>query len=188
MNESRATRRGAIRGGLTIGAGLAFATPVALRARVTLAAAETDLELIHGAAELEQAAAIAYETIAGRDLLDGEVKRAATLFAQQEREHAAALVAALEDLGGSRPRPPKPGEIEGLAELGSQEDALGFAIKLENGLVATYREAAAKLESTALIRTAAQIIGNEAQHLVVLRQQLGEEAVPSAFEAGTSGP
>lgn len=184
MSEPRDTRRAALRRGLATGAVVAMAAPIMLRARTAGAAESGDIEIVEQAVELEQAAAIAYDAIAGRDLLDGEVKKAATLFAEQQREHVAALVAALEDLGGSRPGPHAPEEIEGLAELGSQEEALRFAIELEDELVATYRDAAATLESAAVLMTAAQIVGNAAQHLVVLRQQLGEDPVPSAFETG----
>ena len=40
--------------------------------------------------------------------------------------------------------------------------------------------------SAALLRTTAQIMASEGQHLVVLRQALGRDPVPNAFETGAA--
>lgn len=130
---------------------------------------------------VEQASAVAYETIAEADFADARIERMATLFAEQEREHVQALNAALRDLGGRPPRPPDPGEIAGLDELGSQDDALELMIGLEEDLVTLYNRAAARFAGDALLRLGMQIACNDAQHLTVLRQQLGRRPVPDAL-------
>lgn len=185
MTDRGGNRRWAIRRGLGAAGGLAVAGALApLANSAALADASTDLELVEAWIELEQRAAVAYETIAEGDLLDEEVRRAAELFATQERDHVDALTAAIEDLGGRAPSFPRPVEVVGLSTLGSQRQALELALALEGELVAAYVEAAGRLESTALLRTAAQILGNDAQHQAVLRQQLGHDPVPEALEDG----
>jgi rubrerythrin len=112
----------------------------------------------------------------------------AKLFRDQEQEHADGLTQALEGLGGAAPRPPAPQEVEELGAVQSQEEFLRFAVELENMAVVAYIDAHRRLQSPDLLKTGAQIIANEGQHLVVLRQALGAspaESVPSAFEAGS---
>lgn len=50
--------------------------------------------------------------------------------------------------------------------------------------VAAYYDASKKLQQARLLQTAAQIMSNEGQHLAVLRQALGRNPVPNAFETG----
>ena len=184
--KDRRTRRAAIRDGLVVagGAVAAAAGPPLYGAGSALAKAEDASALLTRAIELEQTSVVTYRTLAGGDLLEAEVRRAAELFADQEQLHVDALVDALEERGGTRPEPPKAARVEGLDGLDSQADALEFAIELENKTVVVYDRIAAELDEADLVKTAAQIVGNEAQHLVVLRQQLGEDPVPDAFEAG----
>jgi rubrerythrin len=185
--ERSTTRRHLVRRGVTAGAGVAIASALSpVAARAVLAGADTDLELVEAVIGLEQRAAVAYATIANGGLLDEEVRRAADAFAEQERDHVEALTAAVEDLGGRAPDDPV--EVEGLGALASQREALELAIDLEDQLIRAYVDAAGRLASTALRRTAVQILGNEAQHLAVLRQQLGQDPVPDAFEDGESSP
>lgn len=187
--SSRATRRAAIQRAGFATAGLASAGILRPpRARASLTASETSVALVESAIGLEQRVALAYEAIASLELLEDEVSRAAELFAQQEREHADALVAAVEDLGGAAPEPPAPSDVEGLLGLESQPEALELALRLENELVVAYLDAAEVTSDTALLRTFAQILGCEAQHEVVLRQQLGVDPVPEAFEEGETAP
>ena len=184
--EYEATRRAAVRRGLVLAGGAVAASsiPLLLHVRNAFAKAEGDAAILERAIELERTAVIVYRTAASGDLLDAEVRKAAELFAQQEAEHADALIAALSDLGGTAPKPPKAADVAGLDELDSQDEVLEFAIELENMAVVAYDDAAARLTRADLLKTTAQIVSNEAQHLVVLRQQLGEDPVPSAFETG----
>jgi len=117
-------------------------------------------------------------------VLEEEVARAAELFAGQERQHAEALIAAYEDLGEEPPKSPEPEQVDGLAGAENQEAALGFLLARTDEAIASLNDGAARFTAPDLVRTAAQIAGNEAQHRVVLRQQLGDEPVPDAFSTG----
>lgn len=146
---------------------------------------DDDVATLERLIELEQRAAVAYRAMADEgDLLDEEVRVAVEEFARQEDEHAEALIAALEDRGGAAPDPPRPDDVEGLDDLDSQEDALQLAIDLESALVRAYGDAAETFAAFELLKTCAQILGAEGQHLVVARQQLGDDPVPEAFETG----
>lgn len=146
---------------------------------------ESEADVLERAVKLEQTAVVAYGAAVEDGLLRQPLAELARLFRGQEREHADALTAALEDLDRKPPRPPTPEEV-GLRRLASQDDVLRFLIEHENRTVVAYIDAQRRLEDEALLGTVAQIMANDGQHLVVLRQALGEDAVPAAFEAGTS--
>jgi hypothetical protein len=129
---------------------------------------------------------VAYDTAAERGLVRRSLEHTASLFRDQQREHADALADALEKLGATVPDPPSAARVRGLGDLKGESDFLRFAIELEDTIVMTYIDAQRKLKDDALLRTCAQIMANAGQHLVVLRQSLGEDPVPGAFEAGTS--
>jgi rubrerythrin len=185
-------RRDTVLGGLVAATTVAAGPRALAQPSSALALPAGDVLVLERALELEQTLAVAYESAAGGELLEPEVREAAELFVDQEREHADALTAALVDLGGTASAPPSPEEIEGLVGLGSQADLLEFLAGLERDAIALYGAAATELTAPDLLKTAAQIVGNEAQHLVVLHQQLGEEAVPAVFGVGAaadrSGP
>ena len=52
--------------------------------------------------------------------------------------------------------------------------------------LAAYYQAHQKLRGAKLLRTTARIMASEGQHLVVLRQALGRDPVPNAFETGAA--
>lgn len=147
---------------------------------------ERDIELLNGLLEIELEAVVAYS--AGIELLEGDTLREfAELFSEQESEHAEALGARIEDLGGtpvgseSEERGAKRLRID---ELKSQEEMLRFAIDLENEAIGAYIGAVPELSTTDLRRTAYEIVANEAQHITVLLGALGETQVPDAFVTG----
>jgi rubrerythrin len=185
--QRRWRRRDAVTGGLIMAA-TAVAAPRAAAWQATIPTLPgDDIPVLERLLRLELALAVAYESAAASDLLDSEVRPAAELFADQEREHAAVLMSALIDLDGKPPRPPTADEIDGLGRLDSQDALLEFLAGRESEAIALYAEAATLLEAPHLLKTGAQIVGNEAQHLAVLRQQLGKEAVPEAFAIGIAG-
>lgn len=184
MAPGAATRRQALARGLIAGGALAAGPATALAVAGSAEADSGDAQLLERAIGLEQEAGLVYEALAEGDLLDEEVARAAELFAEQQREHVGALTAALEDLDVEPPPPPRPAQIDGLEEAGSQADGLELAVDLENALLRAYGELAASAASPAVLKTVVEIAGNAAQHLVVLRQQLGDPALPEAFETG----
>ena len=182
MEIAAPTRRRALARGLAAGGAIAAAPYLALVARATAQAA--DSELLERATRLEQEARVVYETLAEGDLLEDEVAAAARAFADQQREHVKALEAALEDEGASAPPRPRPAEGDGLPDARSQADGLALAVDLENALLRAYGEIAESPASPAVLKTITEIACNAAQHLVVLRQQLGEPPLPEAFATG----
>ena len=187
--EYEETRREAVRRGLVGGGAIVAAStiPILLRVGKAFARAEGDAAILEGAIGLELTAVVAYETAHRSKLLDEPLAAVARLFRDQEQEHADRLTKALEDLGGKAPPSPSPQDVGGLSAVSSQEDILRFAVELENMAVIAYIDAHRRLQSPALLKTGTQIMANEGQHLVVLRQALGASpaaSVPSAFEAG----
>jgi rubrerythrin len=180
-----AFRRGAILAGAA-GAMLSRLPPVALAGRPPVPHDEAGV--LERALEIERELVATYEEAATGDVLDEEVRVAVRLFAEQEGEHVEALTAALTDLGATPPSTPRRRAkgVDGIEGLDTQARLLEHAVRLEGEAIAIYNAAATRLATPDLLRTAAQISCNEAQHLVVLREQLGEQAVPGAFETGVT--
>lgn len=188
VTDYEATRRRVVGGGLAAGAGVLSAASVPFLLGVGDAFADSagDADVIERAVGLEQDAVFAYRAAAHTGKL-GSVTRVASLFAEQEQEHADALTRALAGLGGKPPaKPESAGDVPGLerAAAGSARELLTFAVELETMAVKAYYEAHGKLRNPRLISTSAAIMANEAQHLVVLRQALGRNPSPDAFVTG----
>ena len=64
---------------------------------------------------------------------------------------------------------------------GVQTCALPISAKLEQGAVSAYLGAVPLFGNRDLAKAAASILGDEAMHWAILRQAVGEVAVPSAF-------
>ena len=149
---------------------------------------KTTRDILREAVELEQYAVVAYDAAATK--LDGELARTSRLFREQEREHARGLRGVLRHIDGDLPLQPEgPHEIEGLeSALDAGPEAFArFAIRLEEAAVALYYEAQAVLRDRSLLTAVTGIMANEGQHLVVLRESLGREPLPGAFETGGAG-
>jgi rubrerythrin len=177
-----AVRRGLGAGGAVIGAAL---VPALLSVRDAFAATpQGDAAIVASAIRLENTAVAAYAAAVGSGVLTPQFRRTAALFGRQEAEHAAALTAALRGLGGTPPAGTDAKLLAPLKRARSQRQVAQFAIELETMAVAAYYDASKKLQQARLLQTAAQIMSNEGQHLVVLRQALGRNTVPNAFENG----
>ncbi len=176
-------KRGLIAGGAVLAAS---SIPFLLNARNAMAQADGDAAILEAAIGLEQQAVFAYTAAAASGKL-GPAGAVAKLFAEQEQEHADALIAAQKKLGGKvPPKPTMAEDVEGLAEAagGDAKSILEFAIELETAAVGAYYDAHGKLKSPELLSAGASIMANEGQHLVVLRQALKQNPVPDAFETG----
>lgn len=172
--QYRTTRRDSI--ALSSAAIAAGAFPALMKAQKALAQPEDDdAAVLEAAIGLEQTAAVAYDTAISRGLVAREIMRTAELFRDQVREHADELIAALEELGHTPRRPPARADVDGVGGL----------IALETTAVAAYYDAQRTLLDVRLLQTAASIMGNHAQHLVVLRQAIGENPSPDAFVTGS---
>jgi rubrerythrin len=192
--EYEAGRRELVRRGLVAGGAVlaAAAVPVLLRARNAFAQADSDQQLLESAVSLEQAAVFTYERGLEQGGLTGRMRAIARLFAGHEREHAGTLTRALADLGGRAPDPPTSvadvDEIrEGLRDARGAQAFADFAAELESAAIAAYHDAAGRWSDATLLQTATTIMANEGQHLFVLRQVLGRDPIPNAFETGEGG-
>ena len=184
------TRRNALR---LAGAGAgALAVPALLRPAIARAQSSDDDDLndfLEPAIELEQATALAYETGAEAKGVDGELKRSFELFRDQERAHATALRQALDSLGFDLPDeltdPAQSDQLNGIERLKTPNDFLAFLVDLEQEQVSFYVEQGPPLDSEDLLRTTAEILGCQAQHVVVLREAQGAApAVAAAIRLG----
>ena len=142
--------------------------------------AEGDLKILNVALGLEHEAIAAYQAGAESKLLDKPVLDVAVLFQSQHKAHRDALAATIKRAGGTPVEPKKMSEYT-WPRLASQTDVLMFAAKLEAGAASAYLGALRAIENKEYLTAAASIMGNETQHLALLRQVLKENPVPAPF-------
>jgi rubrerythrin len=193
------TRRNVLRLA-ALGAG-AVATPALLRpARASAQSGEDEdlRDFLEEAIDLEQAAEFAYETAAKAKDLDPQLKRSFERFRDQEQAHATALRQALDSLGFDLPDEVTDASdselLKGLDGLKTGDEYLKFLIGLEDDQVKLYVEQTPDLDSQDMGRTGAEILGCQAEHLVVLHEAEGASpaeaaaAVAAVGERATSAP
>ena len=138
-----------------------------------------DLKILNVALGLEHEAIAAYQAGAESGLLEKPVLDVAVC----SRRSTSSI--AMRSWRRSRRRAacPSSRDDRGLrvAALASQKDVLVFAARLEAGAASAYLGALKAIENKDYLIAAASIMGNETQHLALLRQVLGENPVPSAF-------
>jgi hypothetical protein len=116
-----------------------------------------------------------------------------------EQSHVQALTRMLQRLGGPLPSAPPNvatadrrlahrGVDERLGQLTGSGDAVRLLLDVERVVTGAYFVALLKLEDTALIRLAAQIMGSEAQHEALIGELLNhgdaQRAVPYGLVQG----
>ncbi|MGC1853163.1 MAG: ferritin-like domain-containing protein, partial [Solirubrobacterales bacterium] len=104
------------------------------------------------------------------------------------QEYANALTKAIRGLGGDTEAEPE--ELD-LTRLKDRAAFLVRAYELESAALAAYVEAAPRLYTSAPRTLATSLAAGHAQHLVVLRQDLGASraaSVPEAFDGGEVPP
>jgi rubrerythrin len=146
----------------------------------TYSAPEGDLRILNLALGLEHEAIAAYQAGAESKLLQKPILDVAVLFQSQHKQHRDALAATIKRAGGT-PVEPKMVSAYGWPKLASQADILMFAAKLEAGAASAYLGALKSIENKDYLTAAASIMGNETQHLALLRQVMKENPVPAAF-------
>jgi hypothetical protein len=153
-----------------------------------LADTATDISSFEVAVALEQALAVAYESLAGRRGIDRELRNLFGVLAGHEHQHAAALLSLVEYLGGAPPTQPTLAATEqalpGLHEATDRRSALVFAERLENAEVNGFYLAEQHLDDLKLMQLAAAVMCSDAQHLALIRQAAGSDPIPAAFEVG----
>ncbi len=183
--------------GAGVGTGAATATVLASTAH---AAAMSDAELLVPLVGSERLALFGYQQALAAGVLSPRGERLAERILEQEQAHITAVTTALEGLGGTLPAPITSvseadqilaaRQIPGsLANLHSRHDTIILLARLEWLLEGAYITAVSKLQSPRLLRLAAQILANEAQHGTMLSELLHpgdvKKAVPWVFVVGT---
>ena len=121
-----------------------------------------------------------YEEITSSGKLRRRAAEAADLFLVHERRHVDALKEAMVAMKAPVPRPPPRRPSGG----GTPREMIRAALEHELQCIRAYQSAQVDLKAPALLGSAAGVMANEAQHLAVLRQLLGEQPVPVAFVTG----
>lgn len=148
--------------------------------RVNTKELEADVRILNTALGAELEAVAAYQVGAESGLLSKGVLPVALQFQGHHKEHAAAIAATVQKLGG-KPVIAKDRYEFPVDKLKAEADVLRFAAGLERGAISAYLGAVPLFADRALAQVAASILGDEAMHWAVLRQVLGEQPVPSAF-------
>ena len=153
---------------------------LAAGAKPSAADIEADVRILNTALGAEYEAIAAYQVGAESGLLVKDVLGVAVAFQGHHKEHAAAIAATVQKLGGQAVGA-KAKYTFPVDKLKTQADVLHFAAGLEKGAISAYLGAVPLFGDRALAQVAASILGDEAMHWAVLRQVLGENPVPSAF-------
>lgn len=134
---------------------------------------------------LEQTAVVAYEAIANTGTLSPRLTALLRQFRDQDTRHAQVLAMALDKQGVPAPIPPRRADIPGLTEIHDDRAAAGYAAALEERTIAAYLTVVQLVTDSNLLKTSAGAMGTDGQQLVVLRELLGVDPVPAAFERGS---
>ena len=174
------------RRGLLAAAGtLPLTAAVAVPANAADPDRERAVRAVRSAVSGEQTTAVAFEAIGNSDVLAKEhVETMRVLL-----DHAKAHVAELEDLfeaqtGEDAPLAPTRTTIDGLDDLRDERDALVLALRLEQEAIGAHLDAVRLYRNPTMIKLIAGAMGTDAQHLVMLRELLGQRPVPEPFERG----
>jgi hypothetical protein len=134
----------------------------------------------------QEAAAKAFAEVGPK--MAPRLARMAAYFRAQEQEHADAVLKALRGL--KSPAAPV-GEPIDASGLGSDRERLVFLYEVESATIDEELSAISDLESSWPRSLLASTVANQAEHLTLLRQALGEgplASVPKPFENGTFPP
>lgn len=177
-----ATRRGLIWGAgktLTIAGLGAFVGACAGEVAHTEASAQPtgqDVEILNAAIALEHEGIAAYTIAAGSGLLQPAVVQVGVTFRGHHMGHRDALMGAVRNLGGTPVEARSEAEyIEalGAASLRNQADVLALALRLERGAANAYLSLIPSL-GVDFHQVAARMAGDEAFHVAILANALGE--------------
>jgi bacterioferritin (cytochrome b1) len=139
----------------------------------------SDIEVLNRLLDVKNTAIAVY--VAGAPLLKGELLRLARQFIAHEKEHADVLAHAVLHAGGT---PHKPRSSYGFPAVRTQTDVLTLADGIERKAIAACIDALATLSTGELRARVASIVASDAEHLAVVRQALGRNPAPRAFEKG----
>jgi Ferritin-like domain len=149
------------------------------------AAARSDSALLKVALHVEEVAARAYAAAAAGPLVGDDW---AARFADHERRHAAAFETMLFALTVPVREHAGPGDVDALVpglRGASRRDALRALAELEGAAIAGHQLMGRRLAELDALRTVAVVMAGGAQHLVVLRDALGNTALTHTYETGS---
>jgi hypothetical protein len=135
-----------------------------------------DVGLLNHALDVEHKAIAAYT--AGIPLLSRFGRTAGRQALRQDLAHAAELTV-LVRLAHAKGHDPAPSYD--LGHPRTEREVLRLLHEVEGAQIATYLDIIPKLSAGFVRATVASILASDAQHLSVLRTQLGEPAVPAAL-------
>jgi bacterioferritin (cytochrome b1) len=138
-----------------------------------------DVELLNHLLDLEHIGIAAYT--AGIPLLSPSGRMAGQRFLIQELSHAGELAGLVGEAGGL-PNKSKPSYDLGHPRTGA--DVLKLLHEIERSQISAYLQAIPKLAMPPTRAALAAVLANDAQHIAVLRSELGRQAVPSALVNG----
>jgi hypothetical protein len=186
-------------GGMTAGGAVVVGAAAGAARAEGAAAPPSDAGLVGEMLAAEVLAIAVYESVLGSGLLSPQPEHTARRALAQERAHARALRPALEKLGGTMPPSPSGAaavdkaladrRIAGRIEkLRTEHDCVSLLLDLESDVQSTYFKAMSKIQDRGVMRLAAQIMANEAQHATAISEarrpgDIGQ-AVPYAFVEG----
>jgi len=153
--------------------------PLRVKVRTGVKVQRGDVSALNRVLDLEQHTIAAYT--AGIPLLRKPATKAAQQFLAQELAHAQALSDLVRKAGG---KPDKPRASYDLGNPSTDVEVLALLRDLEGRQLAAYLQVLPSLSPGKLRSAVAAIFANDAQHLAVLRAQLGQTAVPAAFVTG----
>jgi hypothetical protein len=145
-----------------------------------------DASLLDQVLGRQEAAVAAYGEVIPH--LAPALARMASYFRAQEQEHVDATIKALRGLSSPVEASVEPIEA---GDLKTDRERLEFLYAVEGATIDEELSAISKLEASWPRSLLASTIGNQAQHLTLLRRALGAgplDSVPSPFENGTSPP
>jgi Ferritin-like domain len=159
----------------------------------------TPAQALHATLSLELLAVYAYQRVATQTTLRPLVSQVVGEYLLHEQQHVRALSDQLARLGGAPPSAPADGIAAdailsahggtgSFSALRSQRDCLKILQQVEEVVQGGYFLAVAQVADPAIVRTFAEIMANEAQHLTSLTGLLHpngiDRAVPYAFVEG----
>jgi rubrerythrin len=146
-----------------------------------------DIQIMNTALGLEHQAIAAYQAGAETKLLSDGVLKVAVKFMDQHKQHRDALAATIKKFGGKPVDAQSKYDVVAIAKgvgvttIAAEKDVITLAMKLEDQATKAYLGALPQLENKDVIKAAASIMADEAQHTAILRSALGEDPVPQAF-------
>lgn len=138
-----------------------------------------DIDLLNHLLELEHITVAAYT--AGIPLLAPAGRMAGQRFLTQELSHAGEVSGLVRQAGGVAV---KAREGYDLGHPRNGDDVLRLLHELERSQIAAYLQAIPKISLASTRAALASVMANDAQHISVLRSQLGRQPVPSALVTG----